>query len=96
MAESTVDPAEEIARLRGEVEALRRDRERERQEKQALREVARTVGSTLDVDAVLEAIVAQASILGDYGASIFEFEEPASVLRFRGTGSLDAAAASAP
>ena len=70
MATSDAGLAEENARLRAEVAALReqlagcstaldeaqRERYRERAEAAALREVARTVGSTLDVEAVLEAI----------------------------------------
>jgi len=44
----------------------------------------------LDVESVLKAIVDQASRLGDCGASIFEFDEAAGVLRLRYTSRPDA------
>ncbi|MGI8550634.1 MAG: hypothetical protein ACR2PL_07545 [Dehalococcoidia bacterium] len=89
MAETTGIQAE-IELLRCERDEARRECGRAVAEQQALREVARTVGSTLDVEAVLEAIVAQASTLGNCAASIFQFDKAAAILRLQYTAKVDA------
>ncbi|HVC30396.1 MAG TPA: GAF domain-containing protein, partial [Steroidobacteraceae bacterium] len=83
-------PSEEIARLRAAIEALHRERDREREDAATLRAIARSVGSTLDVAAVLEAIVSHASRMGECGASVYELDETSRVLKLRSWTGIDA------
>jgi signal transduction histidine kinase len=70
---------ERTAELRRSVEQLR-----------ALSEVGQAVSSTLDLDAVLQAIVSRAAQLaGTRGASIWEYDESAEVFHLRATNILD-------
>jgi two-component system, NtrC family, sensor kinase len=95
----------ENARLLSELQARTQELTRSVGELQALGEVGRTLSSTLDLETVLQTIVARANELaGTDGGSIYEYDEAAEVFRLRTSSyadpreaeSLDAVGRAAP
>jgi signal transduction histidine kinase len=95
----------ENARLLSELQARTQELTRSVGELQALGEVGRTLSSTLDLETVLQTIVARANELaGTDGGSIYEYDEAAEVFRLRASSyadpreaeSLDAVGRAAP
>jgi signal transduction histidine kinase len=81
----------ENARLFGELQERTHELGRSVDQLRALSEVGQAVSSTLDLDAVLQAIVTRASQLaGSRGCSIWEYDEQAEVFHLRATTILDA------
>jgi signal transduction histidine kinase/putative methionine-R-sulfoxide reductase with GAF domain len=82
--------AVENARLFNELQQRTGELARSVEQLRALREVGQAVGSTLDLDAVLNAIVDRAAELaGTGGASIWEYDELTEVFHLRATNVLD-------
>jgi len=82
--------AVENARLFGELQQRTDELGRSVDQLRALGEVGQAVSSTLDLDAVLQAIVTRAAQLaGTRGASIWEYDELAEVFLLRATNVLD-------
>jgi len=82
--------AVENARLFGELQQRTAELGRSVEQLRALREVGQAVSSTLDLDAVLHAIVDRAAQLaGTRGASIWEYDELTEVFLLRATNVLD-------
>ncbi len=95
----------ENVRLFTELEARTKELTRSVNELTALGEVGRTLSSTLDLETVLQTIVARANELaGTDGGSIYEYDEGAAVFRLRASSyadpreaeSLDAVGRAAP
>jgi len=95
----------ENVRLFTELEARTKELTRSVNELTALGEVGRTLSSTLDLETVLQTIVARANELaGTDGGSIYEYDEGAEVFRLRASSyadpreaeSLDAVGRAAP
>jgi GAF domain-containing protein len=81
----------ENARLFSELQQRTGELGRSVDQLRALSEVGQAVSSTLDLDAVLQAIVSRASQLaGTRGCSIWEYDEGAEVFQLRATTILDA------
>jgi signal transduction histidine kinase/DNA-binding response OmpR family regulator len=82
----------ENARLLGELQARTAELTQSVGELRALGEVSRAVSSTLDLDAVLETIVARANELaGSDGCTIWEYDDLAEEFRARARSYTDAA-----
>jgi signal transduction histidine kinase/putative methionine-R-sulfoxide reductase with GAF domain len=82
--------AVENARLFSELQQRTGELGRSVEQLRALGEVGQAVSSTLDLDAVLQAIVARAAQLaGTRGASIWEYDELTEVFHLRSTNVLD-------
>jgi len=80
----------ENARLFSELQQRTGELGRSVEQLQALSEVGQAVSSTLDLDAVLQAIVTRAAQLaGTRGCSIWEYDERAEVFSLRATTILD-------
>jgi GAF domain-containing protein/DNA-binding response OmpR family regulator len=80
----------ENARLLSELQARTAELTRSVQELQALGEVSQALSSTLDLEAVLNTIVARANQLaGTDGGSIYEYVEAAGEFHLRATDRLD-------
>jgi PAS domain S-box-containing protein len=76
----------ENVRLFKELEARTRDLTRSVGELRALGEVSQAVGSTLDLETVLETIVSRAvELSGSYGGIVYEFDEATQTFRARAT-----------
>jgi signal transduction histidine kinase/DNA-binding response OmpR family regulator len=82
----------ENARLLTELQARTGELTRSVRELQALGEVSQALSSTLDLDTVLNTIVARANQLaGTDGCSVWEYDEGTEEFRFRATDNLDQA-----
>ncbi|MGH7309069.1 MAG: GAF domain-containing protein [Candidatus Rokuibacteriota bacterium] len=82
--------AVENARLLTELQARTAELTRSVEQLTALGEVGRTLSSTLDLDTVLQTIVARASQLaGADACSVFEYDEASEAFHLRTTHSLD-------
>ena len=82
--------AVENARLFSELQQRTEELGRSVEQLRALRDVGQTVSSTLDLDAVLQAIVDRAAQLAaTRGASIWEYDELTEVFHLRATNILD-------
>ena len=80
----------ENARLLGELEARTAELTRSVGELTALGEVGRALSSTLDVDVVLDTIVARANdLIGADGCTIFEYDEASEQFHLRATRNLE-------
>jgi GAF domain-containing protein/DNA-binding response OmpR family regulator len=80
----------ENARLLTELQARTGELTRSVQELQALGEVSRALGSTLDLDTVLHTIVSRANQLaGTDACSVFEYDEQAEEFHLRATNNVD-------
>jgi len=78
------------ARLFQELQTRTRELARSVNELEALGEVSRAVGSTLDLEAVLTTIVARAvELSGTSGGVIYEFDEPTQEFHVRATHRMD-------
>ena len=81
----------ENARLLSELQARTHDLTHSVEQLTALGEVSRALGSTLDLDAVLQTIVTRASQLaGTDACSVFEYDEATEAFHLRATHNLDA------
>jgi GAF domain-containing protein len=81
----------ENTRLLGELQARTQQLTRSVEELTALGEVSRALGSTLDLDRVLQTIVIRASQLaGTDACSVFEYDEATEAFHLRATNNLDA------
>jgi GAF domain-containing protein len=81
----------ENARLLGELRARTGELTRSVEELTALSDVSRALGSTLDLDVVLQTIVTRASQLaGADACSVFEYDEATEAFQLRATDNLDA------
>ena len=82
----------ENARLLTELQARTGELTRSVRELQALGEVSQALSSTLDLDTVLNTIVARANQLaGTDGCSVWEYDEGTEEFHFRATDNLDEA-----
>jgi signal transduction histidine kinase len=82
--------AVENARLLGELRARTSELTRSVDELRALADVSRALGSTLELDAVLQTIVTRASQLaGTDACSVFEYDEATEAFHLRATNNLD-------
>src|SRR5262249_2400637 len=82
--------AMENARLLGELRARTGELTRSVAELTALGDVSRALSSTLDLDTVLQTIVARASQLaGTDACSVFEYDEATEAFHLRATNNLD-------
>jgi GAF domain-containing protein len=80
----------ENARLLNELQARTAELTRSVQELQALGEVSRALSSTLDLETVLNTIVARASQLaGTDACSVYEYDESTEEFHWRATANLD-------
>jgi GAF domain-containing protein len=80
----------ENTRLLGELQTRTDELTRSVQELTALSDVSRALSSTLDLDAVLQTIVARANQLaGTDGCSVFEYDEAREAFHLRATNNLD-------
>jgi GAF domain-containing protein len=80
----------ENARLLSELQARTRDLSRSVGELTALGEVGRALSSTLDVDVVLDTVVARANdLIGADGCTIFEYDEATEQFHLRATRNLE-------
>jgi GAF domain-containing protein len=80
----------ENARLLSELQARTAELTRSVTELQALGEVSRALNSTLDLETVLNTIVARASQLaGTDGGSVYEYDEGSEAFHLRATDNLD-------
>jgi signal transduction histidine kinase len=80
----------ENTRLLGELQTRTDELTRSVQELTALSDVSRALSSTLDLDAVLQTIVARANQLAAAdGCSVFEYDEATEAFHLRATNNLD-------
>jgi GAF domain-containing protein len=82
--------AVENVRLFNELQARTQELTRSVEQLRALSDVTQAVSSTLDLETVLNTIVARANQLaGTDGCTVYEYDEAAEAFRFRATYSLD-------